>query len=100
MQNRETGQKTRIKYEGGQYVKYVWVHSAETCQGQQVCDLGSGEWGAGFQTGGEVSLQEGEHQVAGSKGVERMTSREVKEEEATRARARNRSYTVQSFMGH
>ncbi len=27
MQNKETGQKTRIEYEGGQCVMYLWVPS-------------------------------------------------------------------------
>jgi hypothetical protein len=29
MQNKKTGQKTRIKYEDGQYVMYMWVPSGE-----------------------------------------------------------------------
>ncbi len=29
MQNKETGQKTKIEYEGGQYIMYIWVPSSE-----------------------------------------------------------------------
>ncbi len=29
MQNTETGQKTKIEYEGGQYIVYMWVPSSE-----------------------------------------------------------------------
>jgi hypothetical protein len=29
MQNKETGKKTRINYEHGQYVMYIWVPSKE-----------------------------------------------------------------------
>ena len=29
MQNKETGQRTRIKYEDGQYVMYLWLPSSE-----------------------------------------------------------------------
>ena len=29
MQNKKTGQKTRIEYESGQYVMYLWIHSTK-----------------------------------------------------------------------
>ena len=29
MQNKESGQKTKIEYEGGQYVMYIWVPSSK-----------------------------------------------------------------------
>jgi hypothetical protein len=29
MQNKETSQKTRIEYEGGQYIMYIWVPGSE-----------------------------------------------------------------------
>ncbi len=39
VQNKATGQKTRIEYEGGQYVMYLWVPSDRRTEDEGECEM-------------------------------------------------------------
>ena len=104
MQHKENGQKTRINYEEGQYVMYLWLPSkgevvqAESTEGQSFCDLGRRKR-ASFQSaslsavsphedkGKEGDVMEEEFRRVFGESSKEVVEREIGEE-AVRARAR------------